>query len=96
MPSRKDLLCSLVGRVEAFSFIPLFPLCNLWQGDSTSEGQPRPPGEPSRVGAGGARKGGLSPGVSHRSPGCVPALAPGHVGFTSPSPRTLAAALILV
>lgn len=34
MLSRKDLLCSLVGRVETFSFIPLFPLCNLWQGGS--------------------------------------------------------------
>lgn len=30
-PSRKDLLCSLVGRVETFSFIPLFP---LWERDS--------------------------------------------------------------
>lgn len=33
-PSGKDLLCSLVGRVETFSFVPLFPLCNLWQGNS--------------------------------------------------------------
>lgn len=33
-PSRKDLLCSLVGRVETFSFMPLFLLCNLWQGNS--------------------------------------------------------------
>lgn len=54
------------------------------------------PESPAELGAGGARKAELLAGVSHRSPGlrgpgCVPAMAPGHLGSTSPNQRTLAA-----
>lgn len=103
--SRSDLLCSLMERVGTFSFIPLLLLCNLWQRDSgrsaPARDSPDLPETPAELGAGGARKAELLAGVSHRSPGlrgpgCVPAMAPGHLGSTSPNQRTLAALLVLV
>lgn len=80
----------LAGRLETFSFIPFFPLCNLWQGEM----------EPARKSlellraqqsrpwrSWGSQLVSPTSAPDSGSPGCVPAMAPSHRGFPSPKSK---------